>query len=371
MESVLAGQKKIRFVFSGYTHEDERLYQFMNRAKDQRFSIGQQRAENWYNVFSFWAASKQSMYSNIPSSSAYTFFAIPGKSSPGVTKLGEFGDGMNRYHYYGISLPNHGETLSENNSNILVRTLFDRFAATKDMPLESRLRSFRLEVIGLNPQDMVKMQVFYSDSSDRNILLTETTKDFSALFTVAEAYKRLYFKVTSMNSKKVVAESEIRIDEFGHPNLSVKKNVGETNWDFIVEPHPSGVVIEGLGPPEGPYVQWELPHVRWAKDQRVLIAFAINEAEKKKGPLRLNLSFRPQVRKTSRMDVIFNGIPLKTYIIHEDKKWIDDTLMLSPGKDRNELEFRISGMSPEERPPGNSLYMLFRELSIRTVRQHP
>ncbi len=82
----------------------------------------------------------------------------------------------------------------------------------------------------------------------------------------------------------------------------MKKNVGEADWDFIVEPHPSGVVLEGLGPPEGPYFQWELPHVRWATSPRVLVAFAVNEVEQKKGPLRLKLSFRPQVRKTSRMD---------------------------------------------------------------------
>ncbi len=68
---------------------------------------------------------------------------------------------------------------------------------------------------------------------------------------------------------------------------------------------------------------------------------------------------------------MLNGILLKSYAMHEDKKWIDDTLLLSPGKDRNELEFRISGMSPDEGPPSNSLYMLFRQLSIKTVRQQP
>jgi len=370
MESVLSLQKKVRFVFSGYTHEDERLYQFMNRGKEQRFSIGQQRADDWYNVFTFWAPIKQAMFSNIPSSSAYTFFRIPGKVSPGVSKLGEFGDGMSRYHYYGINLLKRDKLSSEKDDNILVRLIFDRFSTPKDRPLENRLRSIQLDVIGLNIEDNAVLKIYYTDTNNRNILLTEAVSDFSSHFIIPEKYRRLYITASPAGSRKIIAESEICIEEFGHPRLGLgTPPVGEIDWDIIVEPHPGGMVLEGLGPPEGPYIQWELPHVRWAVSQQVKVMFAVDESHRKRGPLSLKLSFRPQVRKAARMDLLFNGSVLKSYAMNEDRTWIDDIIMLAPVHEKNILELRIDDIPPIEESHANNLYMLFRQFHIRSNSQ--
>lgn len=368
-ESAIAIPRKVRFVFSGYTHEDERLYHLMNRGKGQSFSIGQQRADDWYNVFTFWAPVRQSMYWNIPSSSAYTFISIPGKKSAGVEKLGEFGDGTNRYHYYGLAPTTSGGIPTVKNANILVRTLFDRFASGNNH-LRSRLLSFRLETVGLNVHDDIVLKIYYTDMNNINHLLAQTTHDYSGACRIPEPYKRLYFEASPVGSRKIIAASEIRIDEYGQSGpAEVKEIAGDLDLDLITDPSPYGAVLSGLGPPDGPYMQWQLPNVRWATERRVTIVFALGETHRKNTRVQLQLSFRPQVRKSSRMDIIANGISLKTYHMVDDKLWIDDDITFSPVKGRNEVEFLISGALPDEKPPTSDLHMLFRKMSLKTIRQ--
>lgn len=368
-ESAIAIPRKVRFVFSGYTHEDERLYQLMNRGKGQLFSIGQQRADDWYNVFTFWAPVRQSMYWNIPSSSAYTVISIPGKKSAGVEKLGEFGDGMNRYHYYGLAPTTLDSIPTVKNANIIIRTLFDRFASGNNH-LRSRLLSFRLETVGLNVQDDTVLKIYYTDMNNINHLLAQTTHDYSAAYQIPVLYKRLYFEASPVGSRKIIATSEIRIDEYGRSGpAEVKEIAGDFDLDLITDPSPYGAVLSGLGPPDGPYLQWQLPNVRWATERRVTISFALAEEHRKNTQVQLQLSFRPQVRKSSRMDIIANGVFLKTYHMIEDKQWIDADIVFCPVRGRNEIEFLISGALPDEKPPTSNLHMLFRKMSLKTIRQ--
>jgi len=109
--------------------------------------------------------------------------------------------------------------------------------------------------------------------------------------------------------------------------------------------------------------------VRWATERRVTISFALAEEHRKNTQVQLQLSFRPQVRKSSRMDIIANGVFLKTYHMIEDKQWIDADIVFCPVRGRNEIEFLISGALPDEKPPTSNLHMLFRKMSLKTIRQ--
>ena len=127
-----------------------------------------------------------------------------------------------------------------------------------------------------------------------------------------------------------------------------------------------GVTLSGMGILEGPYPEWDLPRVRWAKNPRATIEFDIID-ENKFDSVVLSMSFRPHVRPSAQMTVKFNGAIIKQYNIAGWENWHDDKLSLQPRKGRNVVEFSFEGTAGVS-PPPDSLYMLFRELSLRGIK---
>jgi hypothetical protein len=130
------------------------------------------------------------------------------------------------------------------------------------------------------------------------------------------------------------------------------------NADFINETSPQNVDETGLGLPEGPYPKWKLPVVRWAKKQTVTIAF---ESTKPDNSLQLSMSFRPEVTNNAAMLVKLNGRELKQYKLTRAKAWQDDVMSFNAQKGQNVIELSF----PVESPPKDSLYMLFRTLTLK------
>jgi hypothetical protein len=63
------------------------------------------------------------------------------------------------------------------------------------------------------------------------------------------------------------------------------------------------------------------------------------------------------------MKVLFNKRVVKTYELREREAWHDDTLSLSPKEGVNVIEF-LNELMPNESIPPDSLYMLFRTLTL-------
>jgi hypothetical protein len=75
------------------------------------------------------------------------------------------------------------------------------------------------------------------------------------------------------------------------------------------------------------------------------------------------MSFRPQVRATAKMIVLFNKKILKKYSLTGADNWHDDILYLSPKEGLNVIEFLNEPVKGEATPP-DSFFMLFRVLSL-------
>ena len=366
IRKAVATHDKVRFVYSGYTHEDERLFQFMAYGRNQRFSIGQQYGDGYYNIFSFWNPTVQAMFANIPSSSAYTVIAVPGKKTPGVTELGTFGEGMSRYYYYGFPGRKVAEAPSEENAYIIVRTIFDRFSG-KGRMLEERLRSLRIDTAGLNEEDGVTLFVYYTDKKGEKKLIKESTSDFSAIITIPERYRDLFLEIRGTKDARRRASSEIRVATYSDALLSRKPVyfAPRTEADFVLDAEPQNTRVEGMSSPEGPYPQWNLPAVRWATRPKVKIDLN-RPADSAPEKADLVLSFRPQVRKEATMSVALNGREIKSYGLKDQYQWMNDSipLTLMPGSNKVELTFA----STSGQGSGDRHRMLFRTLSLQSGR---
>ena len=97
------------------------------------------------------------------------------------------------------------------------------------------------------------------------------------------------------------------------------------------------VTSDGLAAPEGPYTQWDLPVIRWAKSPVVRLEIP---ATKDLGLLEVSFALRLQARERGTVDVVFNGQVVKTYSLAERTAWQTETVTLAPQPGRNVLEFR-------------------------------
>jgi glucosyl-dolichyl phosphate glucuronosyltransferase len=151
------------------------------------------------------------------------------------------------------------------------------------------------------------------------------------------------------------------------PELTLNKRILFSNANLITERTIYGLEVEGLGETEGPYPQWDLPRVRWAKKSRVTIVFNVTE-EDDFSFVAISMSFRAQVRPVAHMILKFNGKKIKSYEIIGAENWHDDDLNLVPDRGSNLIEFLFEDSSKVP-PPQDLLYMLFRELFFRGVRK--
>lgn len=121
--------------------------------------------------------------------------------------------------------------------------------------------------------------------------------------------------------------------------------------------------IEGIRDPEGPYPQWNLPKVRWIDKSCAKINFKIEDRSR---VIKLTMSFRPQVRSSAKMLILFNKKALKTYHLTDAENWYTDILYFIAQKGLNTIEFLNEPILGETSPP-SSLFMLFKALSLEEI----
>jgi hypothetical protein len=128
-----------------------------------------------------------------------------------------------------------------------------------------------------------------------------------------------------------------------------------------------GLTVSGMGIPEGPYPQWNLPRVRWARCPRATIEFYVINGSKFDSVV-LSMSFCPHVRPSARMTVKLNKEVIREYNVAGWDNWQDDKLYLKPQKGRNIIEFSFED-TDDMSSSDDSLYMIFRELLLSGVRK--
>ncbi len=131
--------------------------------------------------------------------------------------------------------------------------------------------------------------------------------------------------------------------------------------ELVAASRTSIVTSTGLADAEGPYLQWDLPVIRWAKAPVVRLEIP---ATKDLALLDLTFSLRLQARASATIDVALNGQVVKSYSPNDVHAWLDDKLSLVPKPGVNVIEFRnvVAGSEPDwldylERYPDVKAYL--------------
>jgi len=314
------------------TAGNERIFLLMHLAKHQRFTSSATPATDTYNVFSEWGFPRKVAYSNIEQRSSYTTVNVPAKKTAGVEYLGTIGKGQPAQDYYGL-IPHPGSEVSiPSNRNILVVLNYG--------PREpDRYAHMSIAVAGLNPPDHARLIVGieYKDGTSEALASFTSTGRSSAR--VTRPLHRFTIRVEDLSTQAIMGSTEINYRFRAlPPDLEASSNPNSLFTYELINLHDkSPIVSRGLGEPEGPYPQWNLPLIRWANEAVVQIKIP---SQNDMGLINISFGLRAQNRDAATVDVLFNGELIRSYQLSGHTIWKDDLLQVRTQPGENVIEFR-------------------------------
>lgn len=314
------------------TDGNERIFLLMTAGEHQRFTSFARQMPDSYNVFSQWGLARKVAYVNMAQQSSYTLVKIPTKRTAGVEFLGTIGTGVEAQDYLGLP-PRANERPSDgNNRQVLVVLSY--------APHEPNRYMFtRIQVIGLNPADQAQLRVGVEYQDRTEEMLATFGASGEAPASITRPFRRFFIQVTDAASGQAIGAVSIpRLTREKPPEFGTPFEPTVIFRDKLVANDPiSYIAITGLEAAEGPYPQWQLPLVRWARQPSVQLGIP---ADDDLVTLRLTFSLRSFVRERATIALLHNGQLVKYYDLDDHNAWIDESLSLKPAAGRNVIEFR-------------------------------
>ncbi len=352
------------------TDGNERIFLLMTLGRNQRFTASGKINPAAYNVISEWGFPRKVAYSNIEQLSSYTTVAIPTKRTAGIEFLGSIGSGQPVLDYFGL-IPHPEQVASaEGDRNVLVGLYYGPHDP-------DRYKKLRIKVAGLNPPDRARLTVGI-EYADRTIdTLATFTATGEANASVTRPFRRFMVRVQDQSGGGEIGAVDIPyLFRDQPPEVEAPVNAASLFSDELIAVAPgTQITTEGLAAAEGPYPQWDLPVIRWAKAPVVRFEIPANEHL---GRLQLTFGLRLQARDTASMDVVFNGQLVKSYRLEDHAAWLNDSLTLTPQPGKNILEFRNVSVGTEpdwldylDRYPDVKNYLITQHMPLeKGAREH-
>lgn len=364
----LAGEPRINI---DTTDGNERTFLFMLLGKHQQFTSFDRTDPTAYNLFSHWGFVRKVAYNNIEQLSSYTIVPFPSKRTAGVEFLGTIGSGQPALDYYGLAA--HPETLpaTESNRNVMVVFYYG--------PREpGRYAKLRIKTAGLNAADQARLSVGvdYADGSSE-ILATFTTNG-EAWASVTRPFKRFTVQVNDQANDAELGKSEVpHLTREDPPDVEAPLDPTSVFSAELITPNPPAQIItSGLAPAEGPYPQWDLPIIRWAKAPVLRLEIP---PQKHLDRIEFGFDLRLHTRESAQFDVLLNGEIVATYDWANRTGWFIRRLTLTAQSDQpNVIEIRnvVLGTEPDwlgylERYPDIKAYVLAQKIPLEQgAREH-
>ena len=345
------------------TDGNERIFLLMGLGHQQRFTAYDQTIASSYNVFSEWGFPRKVAYTNIEQLSSYTLVEIPTKRSAGVEFLGTIGQGQPALDYYGLASQPDREAPTPGNRNVLVELYY--------APREpNRYMFLRIKVAGLNLPDHARLRVGVDYTDGRAEDLASFTSSGEARASVTKPFNRFTVRVEDQSDGGVIGAIDIpHLFRDRPPEEEAPDNPTSVFADELIATDlKSRIVTSGLAAPEGPYPQWNLPLIRWAKSPVLRLEIPPTE-----GLDRLVVAFnlRLQARDAASVDVLCNGQLVKNLQISGYTSWLNQRIELPAKAGGNTIEFRnvIVNKDPDwldylERYPDIKSYVLSQHIPL-------
>ena len=356
----LAAQSRINF---DSTDGNERAFLFMTFGRNQRFTAHARTEAKAYNVYSLWGFVRKVIYNNIEQQSSYTIVKFPDKPTAGVEYLGTIGEGSPALDYYGLAP--HPEQLhsSEGDRNVMVKLLYARREP-------ARFSAMRIRIAGLNLPDHARLIVMveYADRTTATIATFTSSGEVAA--PVTKPFSRFIVSIEDVTTRRELGHADVPyLARTLPPDVEAPDDPNLLFTDELIKPRPEAHIPgEGLSIPEGPYPQWRLPLVRWAKTPIVRLVVPTTDDLKR---IELSFSARLEVRDFAQMDVVFNGQIVQGLTLRGRANWWTHTYQFTPQPGENVIELRHVVVSPEidwldylERNPDVKAYVLSQGIPL-------
>ena len=370
-EYYLSRQPRIN-IDTDATHE--RIFPFLTMGRNQRFSSRQAADPDAYNLISRLTRSHNAGFRDLTEQPSYTLIHIQAKRTAGVEFLATVGTGPEARDYYNQKAQS-GKASPPDTTRTLLVTLSPAPASPTD-PLTANLK---LE--GLNPADRARLEVSLRFAGGNVVPLTTIADDGDTTLTIPRPFDWMLFHVRDVDTGADLGSSAIPylgsasvpVHQAGRSHPSSSSSVFVK--DVVLAPNPSPVSVEGLLPAEGPFPQWDLPFLRWARQPSVRLTLP---PIARLSRLQLSFSVRLHVRNKAALDVFFNGRLVHHYRLMNRTAWVDETLDLIPRPGENVLEFRDGSIENKpdwldylERYPDVKQYLVAQHLPLEQgAREH-
>jgi hypothetical protein len=340
LEYHLSRQTRINIDTDG---ANERIFPLMTLRRDQRFTSRSEGDPDAYRILSRSSQSRNSDYQNLSRLSIYTLVPIPTKRTAGVEFLATIGRDASARDYFGIE-PHAGRTAPVDSNRFLLITL----SAAPRQPEDPAQTHIKLE--GLNPEDQARLVVVQENDDGTTVPLAAFTADDETTIATTRPFHRLVFRALDEKSGAEIGVGTIpylpQMSAAYKPIDSSRPSNGRSIFvtEMVLSRDTKVIAGEGLLPTEGPFPQWDLPYIRWAR--RPSISLTIPPTPEL-AVLQLSFSLRLHVRAKAAVEVLFNGEPVQHYRIEDRTTWLDQTLKLIPRKGENIVEFRDVSLKNE------------------------
>ncbi|MEZ5415633.1 MAG: glycosyltransferase family 39 protein [Opitutaceae bacterium] len=325
----LAGEPKINI---DTADGNERVFLFMNLGRHQRFTSFDRVVPDAYNLISRWGFVRKVAYSNIEQLSSYTTVAMPEKRTAGVEFLGTLGSGQPALDYYG--LPPHPEEIPAvpNNRNVMVTFYY----GPRD---PGRYADMRIKVTGLNLPDEARLTVGVDYADGDSEILAEFNQSGDAPASVTRPFRRFTVRITDRLTGRELGSMDVPYLVRDDPTeAEAPHNPIQLFSHELITTSPAGrITTSGLAAPEGPYPQWNLPLIRWAKSPILRIEIP---ATKHLSRLQFHFELCLHARQSAQFDVRFNDELVAAYEWDTPTGWFIKDLTLRPKAGVNVIEIR-------------------------------
>lgn len=310
----------------------EKIFPFMAHGQNQRFTSHRGPVPDAYNLFSRPVLARSAAFTDLAWTPAYVLVPIDSKRTAGVEFLATIGQGASARDYLGLE-PRAGSTRPLTSNRTLLVTLY-RVAGQSDR--------IRVKLAGLNPADGAHLVLELIPDDRPPVTVATLPADGEIIVTINQPFRMMLLRAVDNASGQEIGVASIPHDP---------RAAGETRpldptlptstssifvTDVVLSKDTGALVVEGLLPVEGPFPQWDLPHLRWQRQPAAVITIPPTGGFDR---LQLSFSVRLNVRRKAALDVLFNGQLVHNSRIDDHTAWLDQTLELTPQPGANVLEF--------------------------------
>ena len=315
---------------------NERIFPFMVQGRHQRFTALRAIEPEAYNLFSRSSVMRNAAYVSLERSPAYFMVPVESKRTAGVEFLATIGQGQAARDYFGLE-PGASRTKPIMGNRTLLVTVERVPTPVADPP------KILIRLAGLNPDDNARLVAELELPNGKSVRVATLLSNGEATAAIRTPFHALSFRAIENTSGREIGSARMNY----HPQYGIatkpidKSQPSGANSMFVTDLVLSAdthlIRCDGLLPVEGPFPQWDIPYIRWARVPSVLLKIA---PVPHLARLQLSFSFRLHVRKIGSVELFFNGKRLKHYDLEGQLNWMDESLDLAPAVGENVLEFR-------------------------------